>query len=193
MARVGILGGTFDPPHLGHIAIANAALEQLNLDKIIFIPASIPPHKMKRTTASPLDRLEMLRLALGKNGRFEISEIEILRDGASFTVDTLEALGKSHPSDQLFLLIGADNVSEIETWRQPERIFELVTVAAANRPGYKPHGKFSSSIIYFTMPPADISSTDIRDRIKSGSSCEEMLPADVSKYIELNNLYSNHG
>jgi nicotinate-nucleotide adenylyltransferase len=192
LARVGILGGTFDPPHIGHIAIARAALIELRLTKILFIPARIPPHKTTKTAASPQDRLNMLYLALDDEAAFEISEIELGREGPSFTADTLEELKKHRPYDQLYLIIGTDNVAEIETWRDPEKIFELATVAAANRPNYTPAGQFAQAIVYFTMPATDLSSTVIRERLRSGLAVADMLSPDVENYIRENGLYLNH-
>lgn len=191
MARVGILGGTFDPPHNGHIAIARAALDQLRLSKIIFVPARIQPHKVMTITAPAEARINMLRLALDRDGAFEISDIELRRAGPSYTVDTLEELRKQRPFDDLFLIIGADNVSEIETWHDPGRIFELVTVAAANRPNFTPSGKYMHAIVYFSMPPTDISSTEIRERIVTGRPISDMLPPEIEEYIKENGLYSN--
>ncbi|OGC96342.1 MAG: nicotinate (nicotinamide) nucleotide adenylyltransferase [candidate division Zixibacteria bacterium RBG_16_53_22] len=191
MARVGILGGTFDPPHNGHIAIARAALDQLRLSKIIFVPARIQPHKILTTTAPAEARLDMLRLALDGDDAFEISDIELRRNGPSYTVDTLEEFRQERPHDDFFLIIGADNISEIETWHNPGRIFELATVAAANRPNFTPSGKYMHAIVYFSMTPTDISSTEIRERIAGGRPISEMLPSVVEEYIKKNGLYSN--
>ena len=189
MARIGILGGTFDPPHNGHIVLAEAALRELDLDRIIFVPALIQPHKISRITASPDDRMKMLRLALGERDRLEISDIELQRSGQSYTVDTLENLKEMYPLDQFFLIIGADNVSDIGTWHDPERIFDLATVAAANRPGFKPRGRFAGAVELFQISPTDISSTEIRKRIKSGKSISGMVSGDVEKYILKHKLY----
>jgi nicotinate-nucleotide adenylyltransferase len=190
---VGILGGTFDPPHVGHLAIAGAALKALKLSKIIFIPALVQPHKTQKVSSSPTDRLNMLRLALDGCREFEISEMELQRRGRSFTVDTLEELKRIQPSNRLFLIIGADNVSEIETWRNPERIFELATVAAANRPGFQPTGRYVQDIVYFDMPDTNVSSTEIREKVKVGISVNRLISTRVEKYIRENKLYLNDG
>ncbi len=193
LARVGILGGTFDPPHIAHIAIARAALKELGLSKVIFIPARTQPHKTTRPVAPPVDRVNMLRLALGGEDSFEISDIEMSREGPSFTVDTLEELKGHRPFDRFYLLIGADNVSEIETWHRPDRIFELATVAAANRPNYKIEGQFAHAIVYFPMPPTDVSSTAIRERVQSRQPITGMVAPEVEEYIAANGLYSRNG
>jgi nicotinate-nucleotide adenylyltransferase len=189
LARIGILGGTFDPPHNGHIAIARAALGALKLSEVIFVPANIPPHKIKRIIATQSDRLAMLKLAVGNNKSFKISTIEIDRSGPSYTADTLTEFRIIYPKDELFLLIGADNVSDIEYWYQPERIAELAVIAAANRPKFSSHGDYADRIIYFKMPPTDISSTKIRDRIRAGKPISELVCSDVENYIIEHRLY----
>ncbi len=189
MARVGILGGTFDPPHNGHIAIANAALGELGLDKVLFIPVGVPPHKPRQIMASSNDRIQMLRLAIENYSHFEISRIEIDRPGPSYTADTLEQLGALYSETELILIIGSDNISEIEGWHEPDRIFGLATIAAANRPGFTPAGKYVRKIIYFEMPPSEISSTLIREQIKAGKSISEFVPPGVGAYITKHGLY----
>jgi len=131
VARIGILGGTFDPPHNGHIAIARAALENLDLQKVIFMPAKIQPFKAGISISSVNDRMAMLNLALIGHSQFELSDIELKRDGMSYTVDTLTALRGTYPKDELYLLIGADNVSQIEKWHRADEITRLCTIAAA--------------------------------------------------------------
>lgn len=192
MARIGILGGTFDPPHNGHIAIARAALKELGLSRIIFIPAKIPPHKMKRIIASPEHRTAMLRLAVEGYPGFEVSDIELGREGPSYTVDTLDELKKLYPDDELLLIIGADNVSEMEGWYQPLRILSLASVAAANRPEFWPSGRFADRVINFWMPPMDVSSTEIRNRLRAGFPVTGMVPSGVEDYIIRNRLYIDH-
>jgi nicotinate-nucleotide adenylyltransferase len=189
LARVGILGGTFDPPHNGHIGIAQAALGELRLDKIIFVPASVPPHKMTRIVASAEDRFRMLQLAIDGHEKFEISRIELNRPGPSYTVDTLSQFRVIYPQDELYLLIGADNIAEIEGWYEPDRIVGLATIAAANRPNFKAGGAYADKVAYFEMPPTDISSTEVRDRIKEGLSITDLVPPKVEDYIIKQRLY----
>lgn len=189
MARIGILGGTFDPPHNGHIAIARAALKELGLDKILFIPAKIPPHKTKQHITSPEHRLNMLRLATSQINGFEVSDIEIKRSGPSFTVDTLEQLHAADPGAKLILIVGADNVTEIEGWYEPETIAGLASIAAAPRGDFPLMGKFADRIIFFSMPPTDISSSDIRNKVNAGRPINGLVPPDVADYIIKHGLY----
>lgn len=189
MARIGILGGTFDPPHNGHIAIASAALVELDLQKILFIPAKIQPFKAGIAISSANDRIAMLDLALSANDKFEISKIEIEREGISYTVDTLKSLRGTYPLDDLYLLIGADNVSQIEKWHHADEITRLCKIAAANRPGYRQSGSFSERILFFEMTPVDVSSTEIRRKIRAGESISAMTPQSVEEYILSHKLY----
>ena len=193
MARIGILGGTFDPPHNGHIAIAEAALKELQLYKIIFIPAGSPPHKTKQPVSSKEDRLEMLRRTLEGRPAFEISNIELEREGPSYTVDTLHYLCGRYPHDHFFYLIGADNVSEMETWRLPNEIIKMVTVAAADRSGFTLSGTFRERVLYFNMKAVNISSSTIRDRVRSNLPIIGLLPFAVEEYIKQKGLYLNNG
>lgn len=190
MSRIGILGGTFDPPHDGHLALAGAAISELKLSKVIFIPARVPPHKPVGDVSPEEDRLAMLKLAIAGDNRFELSEIEFERDGPSFTVDTLTRLKADNPGDEFFFLIGSDNVSEMEIWHEPDRILKLARVAAAVRPGYSIQGKFADVIETFEMPPVDISSTAVRERVKSGESISGMVPGSVEDYIKSKGLYN---
>lgn len=189
MARIGILGGTFDPPHNGHIAIARAALDELNLLKVIFIPANMQPHKNNIEITPAIERIAMLRLAIAGNDKFEISDIELHRDGPSYTVDTLIKLRELYPPDELMLLIGADNVQEMESWFKADEIAELCTIAAVNRPGFTPAGRFIQKMVFFHMSPVDISSTEIRRRLKARHPITGMIPKLVEDYILNHRLY----
>lgn len=192
MSRIGILGGTFDPPHNGHLAIAEAAIRKLKLKEIIFIPAKTPPHKSSGRISSQQDRLAMLKLAVGGRERIIISEMEFERQGPSYTVDTLAELKKGNPDDEFYFLIGADNVSEMESWHQPERIVEMTKVVAAGRPGFSAAGRFSAMIESFDMTPVNISSTLIREKVRSGLSISGLLPPAVEEYILKRNLYKTN-
>ena len=189
MSRIGILGGTFDPPHNGHIAIAETAICKLKLKEVIFVPAKTPPHKSREEISSQQDRLAMIKLAVGERDKFRISEIEFDRRGPSYTVDTLIELQRQNPNDEFYFLIGADNISEMESWYQPERILEIVKVAAAGRPGFSPEGRFSAMIESFDMTPMNVSSTMIREKVRSDQSISGLLPPAVEEYILKRNLY----
>ena len=185
----GILGGTFDPPHNGHLALADAAMDKLNLNRVIFVPSNIPPHKNIKNISSKEHRLSMLELTVAGHGDFEISKIELERQGPSYTIDTILSLKELYPYNEFCFLLGADNVLEMEDWFQPERIFENVVVAAVNRPGFHPSGRFASKVRYFDMEPVPISSTMIREKVKAGESIAGFVHPAVEKYIEENDLY----
>lgn len=185
----GILGGTFDPPHIGHLILAQSALESLRLDQVIFIPTSIQPHKMNKVGTAGNIRLEMLELAIRGDSRFSISDIELTREGISYTVDTLTLLHKRYPDDNLYLLIGSDNVVDIAAWKGPEQIFSLCKVAAARRPDFAPGGPYVNRVRYFDMPSIQLSSTAIRNKVKEGKSIKYLVPASVEEYILTNGLY----
>jgi len=172
--------------------LAEAAIRELGLEKVIFIPAHIPPHKNIKNISSKEKRLAMLRLALEGRPEFEISRLEFEREGPSYTIDTLKRLQESLPGEKFCFLLGADNVAEMEGWYQPERIFEMAVVAAVNRPGFSPGGKFASKVRYFDMPSVDISSTMIREKIRSGESVIGLLPPKVEIYIMQEGLYRNN-
>ena len=186
----GILGGTFDPPHYGHIALAEAAIRELELSRVIFIPANIPPHKNTKIISSKDHRFNMLKLSLEGREEFAISDIEYRREGPSYTIDTILRLKEQFPDDDFCFLLGADNVLEMEEWYHPDKIFETVIVAAVNRPGFVPRGKFVSKVRYFDMEPVDISSTHIRERVRDGKDITGMVPPVVEDYIREQCLYS---
>ncbi len=189
MANLGVFGGTFDPPHIGHLILAQSACEQLNLDKIIIIPAGKQPHKSNLNISSGKARLEMLELAIAGDDRFEISDIELGSDDISYTYKTISRLRELYPENELYFLIGGDNISDIETWMKPEEIFGKAVVAAAMRPEYEPSGKFKNDIRLFNMPPIGLSSTEIRDMVKNKRSIKYLVPEKVENYIRKNKLY----
>ncbi|UCE65579.1 MAG: nicotinate-nucleotide adenylyltransferase [Candidatus Zixiibacteriota bacterium] len=189
MPRIGILGGTFDPPHNGHIAVARAAIRECDLQKIIFIPAKYPPHKPIEMVAPEKDRLNMLKLAAGGHSEFEVSDIELKRNGLSYTIETLKEIKERNPEAEIVFIIGADNISEMESWYLPDEILNAATVVAFNRPGFEPRGKYKSKIKMFNMPPVNISSTEIRDKIRAHEAVEGLLPKPVREYIERKSLY----
>lgn len=189
MTKLGVLGGTFDPPHIGHLILAQSALEHFQLDKILFIPAAKQPHKQNRDTVSVELRSKMLQLAIEKDNRFEISDIESKRSGLSYTCDTLTKLKTIYPEAKLYLIIGGDNISDIETWKNPEKIFSIAKVIAAKRPDSHPESVYSNRIALFDMPQVDISSTMIRRLVKKDKTISYLVPTDVEKYINQHQLY----
>jgi nicotinate-nucleotide adenylyltransferase len=189
---IGILGGSFDPVHLGHCAIAQLAYECLGLSKVYFIPANTPPHKTSTINASPRHRLAMLRIACKGNKLFEIWDGEIRRKGVSYTIDTISFLKKKFPDVSLCYIIGSDNITEMLTWREYEKILPMITICIARRPGYStdlPPEFAGASVRFFSSPQWGISSTSIRSFIKTGLSCRYLVPPGVESYIRQTKLY----
>ena len=191
--RTGIFGGTFDPVHIGHLVVAERAREDKALDRVVFVPCAVPPHKLGEAISSDQQRMEMLRLALAGNHRFELSDIELKRGGVSYTVDTLRDFRGIYPEDDFFLLVGADNIREFHTWRDPYRIAALATILVLTRPGYVPSLDESmpqDRIELCEVPEVGVSSTDIRRRISLGKGCRYLLPEGVEEYARRHALYS---
>ena len=196
--RIGILGGTFNPPHLGHLVCAQEAYIQLCLTRVMLVPARTPPHKAVEDEPGAGHRLEMCRLAVrGDEERFEVSDLEIRREGPSYTVDTLGELHSRMPDSELFLILGADIAAGLREWHQPERVLSLATVAVAERPGtsHDAVARGLSSVPggergrFFDMPEIGISSTMLRKRARTGESTRYLLPDAVRDYIDQHDLY----
>lgn len=185
MRKVGVFGGTFDPVHVGHLSIAQAALECVPLDRVIFVPARRSPLKDRGPFAPEQDRLAMLRLATAEEPRFTVSTIELDREGTSYTVDTLERLGDE---GELYLVMGADAVSEFHRWRSPERIRDLAVLLVASRPG-EPDPLRDDRLIVFDAPCLDISSRELRARAARGRSLRYLVPDAARRHLEANDLY----
>ncbi|MDF2524348.1 MAG: nicotinic acid mononucleotide adenylyltransferase [Clostridiales bacterium] len=200
--RVGISGGTFDPIHYGHLITAEHIREKFELDKILFIPAGTPPHKDINQVTESEHRYNMVCSAVNGNPAFEVSRVEVDRKGYTYTVDTLSQLQQSYGRETEFnFIIGADVVSELLTWKDPERVFGLCNFIAVFRPGYEMKQfleqieylkkSYSARIKTINVPLIDISSTEIRSRVKSGLSIRYLVPHEVEQYIYKNKLY--HG
>ena len=189
--KTGILGGTFNPPHTGHLIIAEHVRQQLDLDKILFVPTALPPHKQEDEIIGADHRLEMVRHAINGNDHFDVSDIEVVRGGVSFTVDTLNELKNRSPEEVLFLLIGMDNVRDFHTWKDPARILELATVVALTRPGFPVERGIISErrILLCEVPEIQIASSSIRLEIRKGKSVRYLVPQEVEWYIEKHRLY----
>ena len=196
--RLGLLGGTFNPPHLGHLVCAQEAYLQLDLQELRLIPARVPPHKAVEEDPGIEHRLELCRLAVAGDPRLGVSDVEALREGPSYTVDTLAKLHSQIPDSKLFLIVGADVAAGFAGWREPERVLELATVAVAERPGTsravvedvlsRVSGGTRSR--FFDMPEIGISSTMLRQRVRSRESTRYLMPEAVRDYIDRHRLYS---
>lgn len=216
--RLGILGGTFNPVHIGHLAAAEEVRYRLKLEKVIFIPSFLPPHKIDEDIPSAVQRQEMVRLAIKGNAHFTISDMEIRRGGRSYTIETIEALQQSHPGSELYFLTGLDSFLEIRTWKDWDRLLTLCSFVVLSRDGYRfrdiaqlgvvdvPERDLSaldarerdqvaitagnSRVFLERIPFYDISSTDIRTRVREGRNIKYHLPEAVEHYIIENKLYA---
>lgn len=186
--KVGILGGTFNPIHIGHLILAEESREKLGLDKIIFVPTYLPPHKDNSDIAEARTRLKMASLAIKGNRDFAVSDIEIKRDGRSYTIDTIRELKKEYPDDELFFIIGSDLLNYLEEWKDLSEIVKMVKFVAVTRPGF-PLEKIPSYIRTVAINAVDISGFEIRRRIKENKSLKYLVPEAVRAYIIKNKLY----
>jgi nicotinate-nucleotide adenylyltransferase len=190
--RVGIFGGTFDPPHVGHLLVAIDAHERLALDRLVLIPAGTQPLKAGEITASPADRLAMTRILVGDDPRFEVDPIEIHRGGLSYMVDTLGGLAERWPAAQLVLLAGADVLATFHRWREPERIRALATLAVLTRgdaPAAVPPAFPGGPPLFVPTRRVDVSSTEIRARLRAGQSIRGFVPEAVADFIRAGRPY----
>jgi nicotinate-nucleotide adenylyltransferase len=195
--RLGLLGGTFDPFHFGHLAAADAAIDCASLDRVVFIPAAQPPHRPP-AIASPQRRLEMCRLGIEGEPRFEVSDVELKREGPSYTVDTLAELRRSQPEDELFLILGWDAARQFSTWHRPDEVRELATIVVVARPGsaapreedLKGVGLDKAKVVLCVRTTPDVSASEIRKAVAAGKSITGKVPAAVERYIALHRLYA---
>lgn len=198
MKKIGIIGGTFNPIHLAHLYIAYEAKCQLNLDKVIFMPAGSPPHKKNEDILEAPLRYEMVLEAIKKYEDFEISNYEIEKEGFSYTYETLENFKSK--DNILYFITGADCLINIEKWKNPDRIFKTSKLVVFNRPGYDKESlklqkneiekKYNTSINFLDIMDLEISSTMIRDRIKDGKKIDFFIPKEVLDFIRKNNIYN---
>ena len=188
--RVGLFGGTFDPPHVGHLIAAQDAIDALKLDGVLFIPAGVPPHKQQQRITDAATRVRMLEAAIAADERFQISDVELDRTGPSYTVDTLRALCAARPGDEWFLLLGVDQVRELSTWHEPVEVLRLARLVMLTRAGIEeePAGDIVHDTVAVTR--VDVSSTLIRARVAAGRSIRYLVPEGVEKIIGAQRLYS---
>ncbi len=190
LPKIGIFGGTFDPIHRGHLDLARRALKQFGLQKVFFVPALIPPHKSERRDMTPAPyRFRMVEIAVRGEAQFEVSDIEFSRPDISYTIDTLRSLQKLYPGSGLYLILGADSLAEISTWREAGEIVKLAKLLVARRPGS--NAKASPyPVQWIRMPECPLSSSKIRRELGAGGLLpDEIVPQDVQDYIQKMNLY----
>jgi nicotinate-nucleotide adenylyltransferase len=203
--RLGIFGGSFDPVHLGHLVVAETCREQARLDRVLFVPVALQPHKQERPPAPAADRLEMLRLATGGHDAFAVTSIEIDRGGVSYTADTLDALAADHPRDELLLMLGPDALAGLPRWHEPGRILGAATILAVEREGLDDVGaivgrpdlaallgeELAGEVIAtrVRVPAIGIRGTDLRAAVAGGGSIRYRTPRAVERYIATHGLY----
>jgi nicotinate-nucleotide adenylyltransferase len=201
MNKAGILGGTFDPIHNGHLAIAENARSTIGLDKVLFIPALVPPHKQDKTISAPEHRLKMIELAIKDNPFFELSDIEIKRGEVSYTLDTIKQLSQESPETQYYFIIGMDTLPELQTWHKPEELVRMCEFVVLARPGYDTESITGSDLGFspesvkklqkhiIATGPVDMSATQIRAIANAGGSIKSLVPEEVNDYILKHELY----
>lgn len=188
--RIGILGGTFDPPHKGHLALAEAAVKQLKLDALYFVPAFIPPLKKDHRLTDVRYRLEMVGCLIKGHPKFKMSDCEIKRGGISYTVDTLRVFRKEYPTPhELFFITGGDWGRDLDQWKEINEIFSLAHFVVARRPGFNTEN-LRHEVEFLDFIPLDVSSTGLRERLKKQETQIEEIPENVLNYILKNKLYS---
>ncbi len=197
MPRIGILGGAFNPPHLGHLVCAQEALVQLELERVLFVPVGQAPHRELRPDPGPDVRARLVEAAITGDERFELTRIELEREGPSYTVDTLRALAEQRPGDELFLILGGDQAAALGSWHEPEQVLSLATVVVFQRGSWTRNpiqiklGRLSGAqgVRYLEMPAIEVSSSLIRRRVGAGQPVRYLVPDAVAEAIEAEDLY----
>jgi len=196
--RLGILGGTFNPPHIGHLICAQEAHAQLELDRVVLMPAGVPPHKQVEADPGPEARYALCEAAIAGDERFDVSRLELDRPGRSFTVDTLRALHDHRPQDDITFIAGGDMARSLPSWREPEALLSLATLAVAERAADKRDAiaaaiaplNGSERVRFFDMPRVDVSSSLVRERVAAGRPIRYLVPDAVAEAIAQNDWYS---
>ncbi|MFC3882997.1 nicotinate-nucleotide adenylyltransferase [Bacillus songklensis] len=189
MKKIGILGGTFNPPHIGHLIMANEVQDALKLDEIWFMPTYVPPHKATDIWTQPFHRLKMIEVAIVGHPSFSIQRIEFERRGKSYTYETMKILREQYPNSDFHFIIGADMIESLSEWHRIDELLHLVTFVGVNRPGYSRQSPYP--ILQVEAPTIDLSSSLIREKIKKGQTIRYLVPDEVEKYIEENHLYGS--
>lgn len=189
MKKIGILGGTFDPPHFGHLLMANEVCFQLKLDEVWFLPNQKPPHKIKTSDTTTENRFKMLEKAIENNPCFKIETMEFDRSGPSYTIDTMKILKNKFPAYEFYFIIGADMIEYLPNWYQINELLQMVQFVGVKRPGYNEQSTFP--ILYVDAPQMDVSSKLIRKRVQEKETIRYLLPETVRTYIKENHLYES--
>ncbi|WP_100374585.1 nicotinate-nucleotide adenylyltransferase [Bacillus sp. FJAT-45037] len=189
MRRVGLFGGTFDPPHVGHLMLAEEVRVECRLDEVWFIPASTPPHKERSDMSSIDERLELVKIATRSNPHFQVSTIERDRGGRSYTIDTVKQLQREHPDVEFFFLIGGDMVESLASWVGIDELIELITFIGVNRPNTSPSTAYIEHVRHVDFAQIDLSSTMIRKRVAEGKSIRYLVLNEVEVMIRESGLY----
>lgn len=187
MKKVGILGGTFNPPHLGHLLMANETLHALSLDEVRFMPNAIPPHKQVRYMPADSQRMTMLQQLIDGEPKFTIEHYELAHGGTSYTIDTMKALRAREPQSQFYFIIGGDSIDTLHTWRQIDELMQLVTFVGIMRPGSV--GESPYDVLRLQTPQIDVSSTLLRERLANDETVKYLLPEKLAAYIRKEQLY----
>ncbi len=201
MKKIGIMGGTFNPIHFGHLFLAEYAYEQIGFDKVLFMPSKNPPHKAKPEEVTDQQRVDMVKLATYNNPHFELSTMELQREGFTYTADTLTLLKENYPNTEFYFIVGTDSLFMMEKWKNPQTIFDLCIVVVAGRDNANQEeinehasyleNKFNARIMQIDMPTIQLASGVIRERIASKQSIRYYVPEAVIEYINKYNLYSD--
>ncbi|HEU5139049.1 MAG TPA: nicotinate-nucleotide adenylyltransferase [Bacillales bacterium] len=186
---IAIFGGTFDPPHYGHLMIAEEVLCACSLDAVWFMPSPIPPHKTGKMITDSRHRIEMVRLAIADNEEFHLSLLEFERKGPSYTIDTIQHLVENHPDDRFYFLIGADMVEDLPNWHRADELVRLVTFIGVGRPGFSLKSEYADSIREVKIPEFEVSASFLRSRFRENGNTRYLLPDKVRKYIGEKGLY----
>lgn len=187
--KIGILGGTFDPPHFGHLLIAEQARETCGLDEVWFMPTKIPPHKAGSNLCLDEDRIEMVRQAISSNPFFQLSLIEFERSGPSYTIETIKELKKRYEDHQFYFIIGGDMVNYLPKWKDIDELLLLITFIGIRRPGHLLKPFFSDKVVLVEAPQLEISSSEIRERLSNNQSVRYLLPETVIDFIKERDIY----
>lgn len=191
-----MLGGTFDPIHIGHLVVADNALQQLGLERLLFVPAGVPPHKRDQAISSKADRKAMIEIAISGRREFDVSDIDLSREGPSFTAELLERIDAEFAPAELFFVMGADSLRDFATWSRPETILQIAQLAVARRPGVEISDSILDAVAglgerirLLDSPLSHVSSTDLRLRLRRGQTVRYLIPQDVHDYIVEQKLY----